>query len=140
MEEYFETEQELFEHLIAGGTIRPHFQADRTNRENWIHLKDGNRVYVETGISACNCLISLGYWVKAEHMDVTGFTNFQEAAENVAKCENRDQVARLVNEIDRQYNEGTLDVKSSEWPVLTQAVSDWKRVNEPERFANENML
>ncbi len=61
---YFETELDLMVHLIEGGTIRPHFIHDRTNKESWVKLKDGNRVYVESGKSAKSCLIGLGYWVK----------------------------------------------------------------------------
>lgn len=65
---YFKNEQELFEHLIGGGKIRPHFEHDRVCKEKWIHLVDGNRVYLESGKSAANCLLGLGFWVVAEEL------------------------------------------------------------------------
>lgn len=66
MSDYFKSEKDLFEHLIKGGAIRPHFNADKHSKKYWVHLKDGNRVYIESGESAKNCLIGLDYWVKAD--------------------------------------------------------------------------
>ncbi len=65
MEEYFDTEEELMQYLIDGGTIRPHFVSDRTNKSGWIKLINGNRTLIESGENAENYLIGLGYWVKA---------------------------------------------------------------------------
>lgn len=65
MEEYFNNEQDLMQHLIDGGTIRPHFITDRSNKDNWIRLVNGNRKLVVSGKSAENYLLGLGYWVKA---------------------------------------------------------------------------
>jgi len=66
MTEYFKNEQEIFEHLINGGSIRPHFITDATNKKRWIHLNNGNRTYCESGESAANCLLSPNYWIKAD--------------------------------------------------------------------------
>lgn len=65
MEQYFSNEKELMQHLIDGGAIRPHFIADRTNKENWIKLVNGNRTLIVSGKKADNYLLGLGYWVKA---------------------------------------------------------------------------
>ncbi len=65
MEEYFNSEQDLMQHLIDGGTIRPHFIADRSNKDHWVRLVNGNRKLVVSGESAENYLLGLGYWVKA---------------------------------------------------------------------------
>ncbi|MCB5288344.1 MAG: hypothetical protein LHW64_11180 [Candidatus Cloacimonetes bacterium] len=65
MEEYFNNEQELMQYLIDGGTIRPHFIADRARKDHWLKLVNGNRQLVVSGKSAENYLLGLGYWVKA---------------------------------------------------------------------------
>jgi hypothetical protein len=62
---FFKTEIELFKHLIAGGIIRPHFYADKTDKSKWITLVGGNRVYLESNESAQNCLLGLMFWVAA---------------------------------------------------------------------------
>ena len=66
MNDSFKTEQELFEHLITGGYIRPHFDSEKIDKKDWIYLKGGNRVYLMSGESASNCLMSLGYWIRGE--------------------------------------------------------------------------
>jgi hypothetical protein len=65
MEEYFNNEQELMQHLIDGGAIRPHFISDRKSKDSWIKLIDGNRTLITSGKSAENYLLGIGYWVKA---------------------------------------------------------------------------
>ncbi len=67
--EHFPTEAAMFEHLLRGGIIRPHFKADETNQENWIVLKDGNRVKFLDGSSAANYLLGTGYWVNAGYVE-----------------------------------------------------------------------
>jgi hypothetical protein len=64
--QYFKTEEELMLFLLNGGTIRSHNIVDRRDKSSWIKLVNGNRVYIESGKSAMNCLLGLRYWVKAE--------------------------------------------------------------------------
>lgn len=66
MSKFFSGEQHLFQHLIDGGMIRPYFKGDREDKRNWIHLVDGNRVYVESGKRADNALIGLNFWIAVE--------------------------------------------------------------------------
>jgi hypothetical protein len=62
---YFSNEMELMQHLIDGGVIRPRFRGDETNKNHWIRMENGNRIYIKSGKPANNCLMSHDYWVKA---------------------------------------------------------------------------
>ena len=62
---YFKNEKEMMLHLINGGAIRPHFIADKDRIDNWIVMRNGNRVKLKTGESAQNFLLGVDYWVAA---------------------------------------------------------------------------
>jgi len=80
--DYFKSEQEMFEHLLSGGIMRPHFKADETNRRGWICLINGNRALLETGSSAENYLLGTGYWVSAGRLTDNLTVNKKEQVES----------------------------------------------------------